>query len=80
MARGSRDYDPAMVLEGARGDIGATPGGDRQAAMLSVLRPNQRAAYEAEREHRRTEASKEMETIGLTMPTDWEMLDEGSFR
>lgn len=79
MARGSRDYDPSMALDGIRGEIGATPGGDRQAAMLSVLRPDQRAAYEAERQRRRDEASKEMESIGLSLPPNWEMLDSTDF-
>ena len=79
MARGSRDYDPSMALDGIRGEIGATPGGDRQAAMLSVLRPEQRAAYEAERQRRRDEATKEMESIGLSLPPNWEMLDTTHF-
>lgn len=80
MARGSRDYDPSMALDGIRGEIGATPGGDRQAAVLGVLRPEQRAAYEAERQHRFAEAQKDAEAIGLTLPPGWEMLDEGDFR
>ena len=80
MARGSRDYDPAMALDGIRGEIGATPAGDRQAAMLSVLRADQRAAYEAEQTRRREEAAKDMESIGLTLPADWQMFDENGFR
>ena len=80
MARGSRDYDPAMVLEGAGGEIGDTPIGNRQAAMLAVLRPEQRAAYEAEQKRRREEAAKDLEAIGLSLPSSWEMLDEGGFR
>jgi hypothetical protein len=80
MARTSRDYDPAMVLEGTQGEIGATPGGNRQNAMLSVLRPEQRAAYEAERQRRRDEATKDLEAMGLTLPPNWEMLDEGDFK
>ena len=77
MARGSRDYDPAMVLEGASGDIGDTPGGgDRNQAMLSVLRPDQRAAWEAERERRRQETSKEMNEMGLSMPRNWDPLED----
>lgn len=76
MARGSRDYDPAMALDGVGGQIGATPAGDKQAAMLSILRPEQRAAYEAARVHRRDEASKDMEAMGLSLPPGWEMLDD----
>ncbi|MEN9974473.1 MAG: hypothetical protein RLZZ282_479, partial [Verrucomicrobiota bacterium] len=45
MARSSRDYDPAMQLEGVGGNINTTATtGNRQQAMLSVLRPEQRTA------------------------------------
>jgi hypothetical protein len=64
-----------MAIEGARGEIGTAPTGDRVASMLSVLRPGQRAAFEAERQHQRGEASKDMEAVGLTLPPNWEMLD-----
>ena len=80
MARSSRDYDPAMVLEGTRGQINATPAADKQAAVLAVLTPDQRAAYDAERQRRREEAEKDMSAIGLTLPPNWEMLDEGDFK
>ena len=76
MARSSREYDRTMVVEGAQGEIAATPPGDRQAAMLAVLRPDQRAAYDAERERRRVAAAKDMEAVGLVLPPGWEMLDE----
>ena len=76
MARGSRDYDPAMKLEGVGGDIGATPVGDRQQAMLAVLRPDQRAAYAAAQQSRRDEAAKTMQAIGLTLPPNWDMLND----
>jgi hypothetical protein len=80
MARNSRDYDPAMKLEGGVGQIGAAPAGDPQQAMLSVLRPDQRAAYEAEQARRREEARKDMEAIGLSMPAEWDVLDMEDFR
>jgi hypothetical protein len=80
MARNSRDYDPSMILEGARGEIGATPGGKPQDAMLAVLRPDQRATYEAERQRRREAAAKEAEAVGLTLPAGWEMLESNDFR
>lgn len=78
MARNSKDYDPAMVMEGAGMPIGAAVTGDRQAAVLSVLRPEQRAAYEAEQQRRREAATKDMEAIGLTLPANWEMFDDNS--
>ena len=76
MARGSRDYDPGMKLEGIGGDIGSTPAGDRQQAMLSVLRPEQREAYEATRQKRREEAEANMQELGLSLPPDWDLLDD----
>ena len=80
MARGSRDYDPAMMLEGAAGgNIAASPAGTGRESVLSVLRPEQRAVYEAERQRRREEAAKDMEAIGLTLPENWDMLDGDSF-
>lgn len=80
MARGSRDYDPGMKLEGVGGDIGSTPGGNRNEAMLRLLRPEQREAYEAERQQRRDAAEKDMQAMGLTLPPTWNLLDEGDFR
>ncbi len=79
MARNSRDFDPAMTMEGVTGDINTGAGGNPRETMLSVLRPDQRAAYEAERQTRRQDAQKEMEAIGLTLPPDWEMLDQNDF-
>lgn len=76
MARGSRDYDPAMKLEGVTGTIGAATSGDRQQAMLALLRPDQRAAYAAEQQRRRDEAAQNMQAIGLTLPADWDMLND----
>jgi hypothetical protein len=80
IARSSREYDPAMKLEGMQGEIGPTPGGNRYDAMLAVLRPDQRAAYEAERQRRREEAGKDLEAVGLMLPPEWEMFDEDNFR
>lgn len=76
MARHSRDYDPAMVFQGANGAIGPPPAGDARAAVLSVLRPDQRASYEKEQQRRRDEAAKQMESIGLQLPPDWDVMAE----
>lgn len=80
MARSSADYDPSMRLEGARGEIGVVPSENAREAMLAVLRPEQRASYDAERQRRREEAAKDLKAIGLTLPPDWEMLEESDFR
>jgi len=79
MARNSRDYDPAMQLEGIGGQIGTTPSGDGQQAMLSVLRPEQRQAYEAERVRRRQKAEEDLGAIGLSLPPGWDPLEDENF-
>lgn len=75
MARSSPEYDPKMAVQGALGPVGGTPTGERQTALMAVLRPDQRAAYDAENVRRRDAAAKDMETIGLSLPSDWQMFD-----
>lgn len=75
MARGAEDFDPAMQFEGIGTDTGTLAGKSKQDAILAILRPDQREAYMAEQERRRTEAQKEMEAIGLTLPADWKSSD-----
>lgn len=70
LARGARDFDPAMQFEGMGTNTTLT-GKSKQDAILSVLRPDQRAAYEAEREKHRGETEKELGSMGLSMPADW---------
>ena len=79
MARNSRDYDPAMQLEGIGGQIGTTPNGDRQQAMLSVLRPEQRQAYEEERVRRRQKAEEDLQAMGLSLPPNWDPIEDEGF-
>ena len=59
-----------------RSAIGTTGTGDRQEAMLSVLKPEQRAVYQAEQQRRRDETAKTLDGIGLTLPADWDMLND----
>lgn len=75
-ARSSADYDPAMKLEGIGGDLTGKPAANPREAMLEVLRPDQRAAYDAERQRRYDEAAKDAAVLGLTLPADWNPLDE----
>ena len=79
MARGARDFDPAMQFEGLGTDRGAlATGQSKQEAVLAVLRPDQRQIYQDEQEKRRTAARQEMESLGLTPSADWnpaELLD-----
>lgn len=79
MARGAPDYDPSFKLEGAAGELAAPPEGNRQQAVLSILRPEQREAYQAEAERRREKAVKDMEAIGLSLPADWDPMEMENF-
>ncbi len=79
MARGAKDYDPSMVFEGANGAVAGVPEGNPKDAMLSILTPDQRAAYDAEMRRRHEAAEKDMNAVGLTLPLDWDMFSEGNF-
>lgn len=76
MARGSRDFDPSMQFEGLGDDRAAlSPGQSRDDAIMAVLRPEQRAQYEAHRVQRRQEAEAEAAEIGLKLPDDWDVFE-----
>lgn len=80
MARGSRDFEPTMQFEGLGTDSAAlTSGQSKQDAVLAILRPDQRQAYDAAQEKRRADAQKEMESMGLTLPNNWSALDHLDF-
>ena len=80
VVRNSRDYDPAMVLEGAGGQIPAAVAPNPREAMLAVLTPDQRATYDAEQRRRRDEAEKDLNSMGMTLPANWEMLEDDGIR
>ena len=72
MARGSRDYDPAMQFEGLGEDHPAlTSGMSKQQAVFAVLRPEQRTAYEEAKKQQAEQARKDMADLGLTVPDNW---------
>lgn len=76
MARGAVDFDPAMQFEGLGVDTGALSSGkNTQDAVLGVLRPEQRQAYEEDRIQKRLAAQQELEAIGLTLPADFDSSD-----
>ena len=54
-------------------------GKSQQAAILAVLKPEQRQAYRDAQAKRLADARKEMEVIGLTLPDDSEMFDPLDF-
>ena len=76
MARGARDFDPAMQFEGLGADTAALDSGkSKQDAILAVLTPEQRLSYEKDRVQKRITAQKDMEAIGLTLPAEFDSSD-----
>ena len=80
MARGARDFDPAMQFEGlGTGTAALQSGKSKQDAVLAILRPEQRQAYQDAQAKRRADARKEIEGLGLTLPEDSKMFDPLEF-
>lgn len=80
MARGADEFDPSMQFEGLTGDVSSlVPGQSREEAIQSVLRPDQVEAYQQYRRDRFEKAQGELNQIGLTLPPDWDLLDESDF-
>jgi hypothetical protein len=76
MARGARDFDPAMQFEGLGADTAALDSGkSKQDAILAILTPEQRLSYEKDRVQKRITAQKDMEAIGLTLPAEFDSSD-----
>jgi hypothetical protein len=76
MARGARDFDPSMQIEGmSESKNSLSTGKSKQDAIFDILTPIQREAYENHRNEKRSEAQKDMEAIGLRLPDDWNSSD-----
>lgn len=76
MARGARDFDPSMQIEGmSESKDSLSTGKSKQDAIFDILTPTQREAYDNHRNEKRSEAQKDMEAIGLTLPDDWNSSD-----
>lgn len=80
MARGSRDFVPGMQFDGVGdGADGLVAGASREAAIIEVLRPEQRVKFEEHQANRKAEAEAEMAEIGLALPKNWDLYDEDPF-
>ncbi|MDA7684369.1 hypothetical protein N9097_00635 [bacterium] len=79
MARGSEDYQEGMEFDGMDSGIGQLDRDGRNAAIESVLRPDQREVLETHRAEREAEAQREMSKIGLSLPKDWDLLEGDRF-
>ena len=79
MARGSSSYRPGMDFDGMGSDTSRLEGRARDTAIRQVLRPDQLQQYEQLQAERRMKAEKEMRRMGMTLPRDWELLDDDTF-
>ena len=75
MAASSPDYEPAMKFTGGNGLIDAPTGLSRDQAIESVLRPEQKQAFEAFKAEQREKVSREMADFGLSIPDNWDPLN-----
>ncbi|NJM38692.1 MAG: hypothetical protein HC845_12960 [Akkermansiaceae bacterium] len=76
MARGSRDFDPAMRFEGLGTSITAfSSGSSKEEAILSILRPDQISKYHDEKAKRKADAEKYIGELGLSLPENFDPLE-----
>jgi hypothetical protein len=77
LAQTSPDYDPRMSFAGLQeGVTPAAQGMSQEQAIMSVLRPEQRQAYDSHRENRRKAAREDAAAMGVRLPDDWDMDDD----
>ncbi|MBK8038168.1 MAG: hypothetical protein IPK22_13710 [Verrucomicrobiaceae bacterium] len=78
MARSSPDYDPRLQLDIPLGNDAAhiRPGADRAAAIMQVLRPDQRLQYEAYQQSQREAANRTAAEAGFKLPENWDVFEE----
>lgn len=75
MSRGSQDYLPD-VSDSKQAPLDLE---SRNSAIDELLRPDQLQLLNTHRENRKTEAEKEMERFGLTLPDNWDALERTPF-
>lgn len=76
LARSSRDYVPAMEIEGMNGLKDTLDRQSRDAAMKVVLRPDQVERLEARQRERREEAQRDLRDVGLRLPKNWDLFED----
>lgn len=73
MARGARDFDPAMSFEGMGTENAPYSNTEsKTAAIMSVLRSDQQEKLREDLEVRREHARQELGEIGLSLPENWD--------
>ncbi|MFT5126513.1 MAG: hypothetical protein ACI8W8_000107 [Rhodothermales bacterium] len=80
LVRGSNDYrDGEVEFSGMGDDSGALDRPSRNSAVRKVLSPQQRRQLDEKNTQETAQAEEEMRRIGLSLPADWEALQEHRF-
>ena len=75
-ARGSKDYESGMEVDGMQGAQAGLGMEQRNTAVLSLLRPEQRVEYDRYQDEQRKEANEDLQEMGLRLPSDWDLFDD----
>lgn len=78
-ARGSKDYEQGMAVDGMSGAQAGLGVEQRNAEVMSLLRPDQQAQYETYQAEQREEANRELQEMGLKLPSDWDLFEDDLF-
>ena len=75
-ARGSKDYESGMEVDGMRGAQSGLALEQRDAEVQALLNPNQQADYERYQKEQQNEANEELGELGLRLPSDWDLFED----
>ena len=73
IARSSHEYIPSMEIEGMTGDRSTLDHNARNAAIRSLMRPEQQELFDEHRANRHQEVYEEMMEVGLRPPQNWQL-------
>ena len=79
MMRSSEDYQEGMEFEGMDLGQGKLDRDGRWEAIDQILRADQREQLDAYREEKKADAEREMAKVGLSLPKNWELLENDRF-
>lgn len=80
LARGADAYqEGGMSFDGMGADRTALDSQARDAALRTLLRPDQAARFDEQRAARRAEEEQHLRRLGLSLPKDWDLLEGTRF-
>ena len=77
MVRSSPDYRTGMDVEGLDPNAGRMEVRARNEALSGILDQDQRRVWEERRRERRADAAEDLMRLGIALPNDWDLLDQG---